>query len=43
MTIMPNKLKFFFKDHDFVEIRKEKGDTIYIDTSLQDIIGKSFI
>lgn len=43
MTIMPNKLKFFFKDHDFVEIRKEKGDTIYIDTSVQDIIGKSFI
>lgn len=43
MAIMPNNLKSFFKDHDFVEIRKEKGDTIYIDTSLQDIIGKSFI
>ena len=43
MSIMPNNLKSFFKDHDFVEIRKEKGDTIYIDTSLQDLIGKTFI
>ena len=43
MTIMPNNLKSFFKDHDFVEIIKENGKTIYIDTSLQDIIGKSFI
>lgn len=43
MAIMPTNLKSFFRDHDFVEIRKEKGDAIYIDTSLQDIIGKSFI
>lgn len=42
MTIMPNKLKSFFKDHDFVEIITENGDTIFIDTSLQDLIGKSF-
>ena len=40
--IMPDNLKYFFKDHDFVEIRKENGDTIFIDTSLQDLLGKSF-
>ncbi|MDE5629501.1 MAG: hypothetical protein K2I69_08075 [Muribaculaceae bacterium] len=42
MTIMPNKLKSFFKDYDFVEIITENGDTIFIDISLQDLIGKSF-
>ena len=40
MTIMPDKLKSFFKDHDFVEIITENGDTIFIDTSLQDVLGK---
>ena len=43
MKIMPNKLKSFFKDHDFVEITTENGDTIFIDTSLQDLLGKDFI
>lgn len=40
--IMPDNLKCFFKDHDFVEIRKENGDIIFTDTSLQDLLGKSF-
>lgn len=43
MAIMPNNFKSFFKDHDFVEIRKENGETIFIDTSLQDLIGKDFL
>lgn len=43
MTIMPNRLKSFVKDHDFVEIITENGDTIFIDTSLQDLLGKGFI
>lgn len=43
MSIVPNNLKSFFKDHDFVEIRKENGDAIFIDTSLQDLLGKTFI
>lgn len=43
MTIMPNKLKSFFKDHDFVEIRSENGEVVFIDTSLQDLLGTPFI
>lgn len=43
MTIIPNNSQSFFKDHDFVEIRKENGDTIFIDSSLQDLLGKTFI
>lgn len=43
MIILPKNLKSFFKDHDFVEIQKENGETIFIDTSLQDLIGKSFL
>ena len=43
MSIVPNNLKSFFKDHDFVEIIKENGDTVFIDTSLQDLLGKTFI
>lgn len=43
MSIVPNNLKSFFKDHDFVEIRKENGDIIFIDSSLSDLLGKSFI
>lgn len=42
IAILPSNLKSFFKDHDFGEISKENGDTVYIDTSLQDLIGKSF-
>lgn len=41
--IMPDNLKSFFKDHDFVEIKKENGDIIFTDTSLQDLLGKSFL
>ena len=43
MAILPENLKSFFKDHDFVEIEKENGETIFIDTSLQDLTGKTFI
>lgn len=43
MEILPANLKYFFKDHDFVEIRKENGDIIFIDSSLSDLLGKSFI
>lgn len=43
MAILPENLKSFVKDHDFVEIQKENGETIFIDTSLQDLTGKSFI
>lgn len=42
MSVLPNNLKSFCKDHDFVEIQRENGETIFIDTSLQDLIGKSF-
>ena len=43
MEILPANLKYFFRDHDFVEIRKENGDIIFIDSSLSDLLGKSFI
>ena len=43
MSIVPNNLKSFFREHDFVEIRKENGDAIFIDTSLQDLAEKHFI
>ena len=43
MAILPENLKSFVKDHDFVEIQKENGETVFIDTSLQDLTGKSFI
>lgn len=43
MAIMPTNHKSFFKDHDFVEISKENGDIIFIDSSLSDLLGKSFI
>ena len=42
-AIMPNNLKSFFKDHDFVEIRNENGEVVFIDTSLQDLLGTPFI
>lgn len=40
-TILPQRHRPFFKDHDFVEI--DLGDkTIFIDSSLQDLIGYRF-
>lgn len=40
--ILPKKHRSFFKDHDFVEV--DLGDrTIYVDSSLQDLTGLSFI
>ena len=40
--ILPQKHRLFFKDHDFVEINL--GDKVYyLDTSLQDFTGFSFI
>lgn len=41
-TILPQKHRPFFKDHDFVEV--DLGDkTIYIDSSLQDLTGFKFM
>ncbi len=41
-TMLPKKYRPFFKDHDFVET--DLGDkTIYVDSSLQDLTGISFI
>lgn len=40
--ILPKKHRPFFKDHDFVEI--DLGNkTVYIDSSLQDLTGFSYI
>lgn len=40
--ILPKKYRPFFKDHDFVEV--DLGDkTIYVDSSLQDLSGLSFM
>ena len=40
--ILPQKHRPFFKDHDFVEV--DLGDkTAFIDSSLQDLTGLSFI
>lgn len=44
VAIMPKNLKSFFKDHDFVEIRKQNCDNMFIDSSLSDLLpGLSFI
>ena len=43
VAIIPKNLKSFFKDHDFVEIRKKNGDIIFIDSSLSDLLYKDFI
>lgn len=42
MAIMPGGMKAIFKDHDFVEVRLENDAILIIDTSLQDLFGKSF-
>lgn len=40
--LLPKKHRSFFKDHDFVEVGL--GDkTIYLDTSLQDLTGLTFM
>lgn len=40
--ILPKKHRPFFKDHDFVEV--DLGDkTVFIDSSLQDLTGLSFM
>ena len=44
VAIMPKNLKSFFKDHDFVEIRRQNCDNMFIDSSLSDLLlGTSFI
>ena len=41
-AILPEKHRSFFKDHDFVEV--DLGDrVVFIDTSLQDLTGLSFM
>lgn len=40
--ILPQRHRPFFKDHDFVEVNAG-SEVIYVDASLQDIIGIRFI